>query len=122
MARNFAMVTGASSGIGFSLANELASRGYDVIVAAAGDRLASTVESLRVHGTEIIAVRADLATREGVDALWQQVEQTNRQLDIACLNAGVGVGGLFSETNLDEEINMIELELRGYSPILRSMS
>jgi len=58
-------------------------------------------------------VQADLATREGVDELWHRVESLRRPLEIACLNAGVGVGGLFEETDLEKEINMIELNCTG---------
>jgi short-subunit dehydrogenase len=58
-------------------------------------------------------VNADLATREGVGQLWAEVESLGRPIDIACINAGVGVGGLFSETDLDAELNMVELNCAG---------
>ena len=45
--------------------------------------------------------------------LWNQIKDIGRPIDIACLNAGVGVGGLFSETNLEEELNMIDLNCVG---------
>jgi NAD(P)-dependent dehydrogenase (short-subunit alcohol dehydrogenase family) len=44
----------------------------------------------------VIEVNVDLATREGVDQLWTQVRALGRPVDIACINAGVGVGGLFA--------------------------
>jgi short-subunit dehydrogenase len=113
MANGFALVTGASSGIGFELARELASRGYDVVVSSAGDRLYSAADELRSFGTQITEVQEDLATRQGVDALWKAVEADGRPLDVACLNAGVGVGGLFWETDLDAELNMVELNCAG---------
>lgn len=74
MANALALVTGASSGIGYELARELASRGYDVVIASAGERLQGAADDLRALGTEITEVRQDLATRRGVDALWQVVE------------------------------------------------
>ena len=113
MAEQLAIVTGASSGIGFSLAKELANRGYDLVVGSAGERLVSAVEDLKQLGTAVTEIRADLATRDGVDEFWRQVEALGRPVDVACLNVGVGVGGLFWETNLDEELNMVELNCTG---------
>ena len=113
MANQLALITGASSGIGFSLAKELAHRGYDIIVASAGGRLSSTADSLRSASVEVFEVQADLATPEGIESLWEQVTAAGRPLDIACINAGIGVGGLFAETDLDQELNMIELNCTG---------
>ena len=109
MAKQLAIVTGASSGIGYSLANELARRGYDLIVSSSGERLEPAVERLRAQGAEVTAVQADLATRDGVETLWSEIQATGRPVDVACINAGVGVGGLFSETDLDAEMNMVYL-------------
>lgn len=108
-----ALVTGASSGIGYSLAKELACRGYDLIICSAGERLSAAAEEFRSTGVSITEVRADLATREGVDELWNHTKSLSRPLDIACLNAGVGVGGLFHETSLDDELNMVYLNCAG---------
>jgi short-subunit dehydrogenase len=95
------------------LARELANRGYDVIVSSAGERLGSASESLRSSGREIIEIKADLATRDGIDSLWEQVTDLGRPLDVACINAGVGVGGRFDETDLDAELNMVQLNCTG---------
>jgi uncharacterized protein len=113
MSDKFSIITGASSGIGYELANELARRGYDLAVASAGDRLNSAAQAFRSKGIEVFPIQADLATSEGVDEFWQQIENFGRPVDVACLNAGVGVGGLFDETDLDEELNMIELNCTG---------
>jgi short-subunit dehydrogenase len=112
MATQLALVTGASSGIGFWLAKELAGRGYDLVICSAGDRLAGAAEEIRASGTNVTAINADLATSEGVDQLWAQAREAG-PLAIACLNAGVGVGGLFRDTDLDTELNMIRLNCLG---------
>src|SRR4051812_13838676 len=109
MANGLALVTGASSGIGYHLAAELAERGYDLVVCSSGERLEAAAEDFKTFRVSVTDVHADLATREGVDELWQRTKALARPLEIACLNAGVGVGGLFEETDLDKEINMIEL-------------
>jgi uncharacterized protein len=54
-------------------------------------------------------VFADLATRDGVEKLWNAVIGSGRPLDVACINAGIGVRGLFAETDLDTELKMVEL-------------
>jgi short-subunit dehydrogenase len=109
MSTGLAVVTGASSGIGFNLAKELAEQGYDLIVCSAGDRLEAAAAEFGAHGHKVTAINADLATEEGVDKLWEACESAGAPLDVACINAGVGVGGLFVETDLNEELNMISL-------------
>jgi len=113
MANELALITGASSGIGFELAREMASRRYDLIVAAEDERLNEAAIILRGSGRQVSTVRADLATREGVTELWKSAEALGRPIDVACINAGVGVGGLFWETALDAELNMVDLNCAG---------
>jgi short-subunit dehydrogenase len=113
MANKLALVTGASSGIGLSLAKELAGRGYDLVVCSAGGRLNKVGEELRASSAEVLEVQADLASREGVEDLWKKVTSLGRELDVACINAGVGVGGLFQDTDLGAELNMVELNCAG---------
>ena len=108
-----AVVTGASSGIGLSLAGDLARRGYDLVVCSAGERLSQASSELETFGIQVIEVQADLATREGIDSLWSRIQALGRPIDVACINAGVGVGGLFSETDLEEELNMVDLNCSG---------
>jgi short-subunit dehydrogenase len=113
MASQVALITGASSGIGLSLSKELASRGFDLIVCSAGNRLASAADELESLGVQVTVIQEDLATREGIDSLWTKVLASGRPISVACINAGVGVGGLFTETDLDEELNMVALNCAG---------
>jgi short-subunit dehydrogenase len=113
MTDKLALVTGASSGIGYWLAKDLARRGYDLVVCSAGERLDGAASDFNDLGVEVTEVSADLATRDGVDDLWRTVTDLGRPLDVACINAGIGVGGLFSETELATELKMMELNCVG---------
>jgi short-subunit dehydrogenase len=113
MSDKYALVTGASSGIGRALAHELANRGYDLIISSAGERLDGVTAELKQRGVQVVEAKADLATTDGVSGLWNEVESTGRKPDIACINAGIGVGGLFVETDLKTELSMISLNCAG---------
>jgi len=113
VANQLALITGASSGIGLSLAKELASRGYDLVICSAGPRLYEATTDFASLGVGVEEISADLATSQGIDQLWAEIQVLGRPLDVACLNAGVGVGGLFAETDLNEELNMINLNCTG---------
>jgi short-subunit dehydrogenase len=94
--RPLALVTGASSGIGLELARQFLEHGYDVILNAEDGELAAAEASLAGQGTEVRAVRADLSTADGVEALWAAVAGGGRPLDAVALNAGIGVNGDFT--------------------------
>jgi short-subunit dehydrogenase len=113
MADQIALITGASSGIGLSLSKELASRGFDLIICSAGNRLEPAADDLQHLGVQVTVIQEDLAMRDGIDALWSKTLALGRPIDVACINAGVGVGGLFVETDLDEELDMVALNCAG---------
>jgi short-subunit dehydrogenase len=113
MSDKFAVVTGASSGIGYWLAKELAERGYDLVICSAGERLDQASQDFTTIGVSVTAISADLSTRDGIDKLWNAVQSSGRTVDVACINAGIGVGGLFAETDLDIELQMVQLNCVG---------
>ena len=106
MGHMLAVVTGASSGIGYELAKDLARRGYDLVVVSAGERLAPAAEELRASGIQVSDVQVDLAKRDGPPTLWNQIVASERPVDVACISAGAGVGGSFLETSLEDELLM----------------
>ena len=110
MANQLAFVTGASSGIGYNLAKVLAERGYDLIITAESDRLDKAEADFRALGASVFAIKADARKRDEVDRVWRAVKGTGRPLDIACINAGIGEGGLFAtESSLEQELDIVKL-------------
>jgi uncharacterized protein len=107
--RPLALVTGASSGIGLELAKQFAEHGFDLIVAAEDVELDDAVEVLREFGGAVAPVSVDLTRRDHVERLVAAIRGAGRPLDAAALNAGVGVGGAFVETDLDAELALVEL-------------
>lgn len=113
--KQLALVTGASSGIGQELATQFAEHGYDLLLCAEDAGLESVAAELRATGADVRTVTADLATYDGVEQLWAAVTTAGRPVDAAALNAGVGLGGPFLETDLGREIAMIDLNVTGTS-------
>ena len=107
-----AVVTGASSGIGFELAKQFAKNGFDLLVVSNSEALARVAPDFEQLGAQVTTVQADLATSNGVDEVYEKISAAGRPVDAIALNAGVGVGGRFvTETDLDEELNLINLNV-----------
>src|SRR3546814_4162743 len=84
--QKFAIVTGASTGIGFELAHLAAQDGYDLLVVADEPLIHAAADDFRRHGVDVQAVESDLSTMEGVDRL---ITCTGgRRVDLLCANAG----------------------------------
>jgi uncharacterized protein len=112
-ARPLAVVTGASSGIGFELAKVLGEQGYDLIINAEDAELEQAQRELSGLGGEVVAVRADLARPEGVVELHERVQATGRPVAVLAANAGIGAGGDFArQTELDKELQLVDLNVR----------
>src|SRR5690349_10426425 len=87
--RALAIVTGASSGIGFELARQCAEHGFDLILAA-DEPLDEAVAACRQLGATVETVTADLATLPGVDSLTDRI--AGRPVEALLANAGHGLG------------------------------
>jgi short-subunit dehydrogenase len=109
----FAVVTGASSGIGYELAKQFAQNGFDLLITAEDAAIEEAATDLRRDGqNQVVAVRADLATYDGVEQVYAAVRATGRPVDAVALNAGRGIGGDFTrETDLTDELNVIDVNV-----------
>jgi len=106
-----AVVTGASSRIGLELAKVFAEHGYDVIMAAEDGGIESAADQVHSLGVIATPVQVDLATGIGVQRLYGRIQAMGRPVDAIAINAGVGVSGPFLETDLDAELNLINLNV-----------
>jgi short-subunit dehydrogenase len=124
--RPLALVTGASSGIGLELAKQFAGHDYDLVITAESSQLDAAAAELSATGVDVRPIRADLRDPAEVERLWRQVTDVGRPLDAAALNAGVGEGGPFLETELAQELEIVDLNVRSTvhlaKRVLRSMA
>jgi short-subunit dehydrogenase len=109
--RPLAVVTGASAGIGYELAKQCASNGFDLIVAADEAAIMTVTRDFEVLGAKIEAVEADLATMEGVDELLDAID--GRPVDALLANAGRGLGKGFLDQDFDDIRHVIDTNITG---------
>ena len=111
MANKFAIITGASTGIGFELATLATKDGYDILVVANEPLIDAAAQDFKQFGTEVSSVNADLSTVEGVDQLLAAAN--GRQIDLVCANAGHGLGHGFLDQNLADWRKVVDLNIVG---------
>jgi short-subunit dehydrogenase len=106
-----ALVTGPTAGIGHSFAQQLAARGYDlVLVARDEERLEKTAADLRAtHGVEVEVLSADLTDRADLARVEARVADAARPVDLLVNNAGFGLKGRFLDNSADAETAMLEV-------------
>ena len=120
MKKSYAVITGASSGIGMAFARQLAAEGYRlVLVARREDRLQELAQELQKKGTESIVISADLSQKEACYHLMQQIEKL--PVGILINDAGFGDCGSFLETDLSKEMEMIHVNIRAMHFLMKQM-
>jgi len=108
--RPLAVVTGASSGIGYELARICAENGHDLVIAA--DRpIEEAAAAFRNLGAAVVAIEVDLSTQEGVDRLVAAIG--GRPVAALLANAGHGLGGAFLTQGFDEYRHVIDTNITG---------
>ncbi|MFI5959951.1 SDR family NAD(P)-dependent oxidoreductase [Cryptosporangium sp. NPDC051539] len=109
--RPLAVVTGASSGIGYELARQFAKHHYDLVVAAEDEDITAAAGELRRDGGHTVeAVRADLATEAGVEQVYRVIPGP---VDALAMNAGRGACGDFSrDADLRDQLEIVDVNVR----------
>ena len=109
--RPLAIVTGASTGIGYELAKQCAENGFDLLVAADESRIQQAAQDFQALGAATEAVQADLATTEGVDQLLAALG--GRPVDALLANAGRGLGKGFLDQDFAAARSVVETNITG---------
>jgi len=110
-ARQLAIVTGASTGIGFELARVCAEKGFDLVIAADEPEIQKAASTVRALGASVDAVQADLSTLEGVDKLYAAVK--GRPVAALLANAGRGLGGAFLDQDVAAWRRVVDTNVTG---------
>ena len=111
--RPLAVVTGASSGIGYELAKLFAEDGYDLIIAADRPSLVEAEQALRAQGAEVTSVQGDLATEDGVRRLYDTIKTAGRPVDALAANAGEGLGHAFLDQPFEKLKHVVDTNITG---------
>jgi short-subunit dehydrogenase len=111
LSRPLAIVTGASSGIGYELARLCVDHGFDLVIAADRPAIHAAADDFRRLGAEVDAVEADLATLEGVDKLYAAAK--GRPVEALLANAGHGLGHGFLDQDFADARHVIDTNITG---------
>jgi len=109
--RPLAVVTGASSGIGYELARLCAEHGFDLVIAADQPSIVEAKQSLEMVGVDVRAVQTDLSSEEGVRELLDLIGDV--PVDVLCANAGHGLGHGFMDEDWKLARHVIDTNVTG---------
>lgn len=119
-----ALVTGGSSGIGLSLAEEFARRGYELILVAREEKQLKEAKTYlsQFSSGEISIISLDLTSPHASTQLQDWLSQNTKKLDILVNNAGIGTSGAFLESDIDQEIAMMRLNMEAVVRLTHRLS
>lgn len=118
--KHYALITGASSGLGTEFAKQLCEDGYSLILVARRlDRLEALKKELSSEGNDIQLITADLSITSSCEKVIEQLQDL--PIDIFINNAGFGDCGLFSETELSKDLQMIDVNVKAMHTLMKLM-
>ena len=111
--RPLALVTGASTGIGYELSKCCAQNGFDLVVVADEPKIMQAASEFRALGAMVEAVEADLASLEGVDRFYAAAKRLNRPVEALLANAGRGLGKAFLDQDFADIRHIVDTNVTG---------
>ena len=117
--KRYALITGASMGIGYELTKLFAEDGYNIIaVARTEDDLNRVAEECRTkYGVEVIVMPKDLFGENAATELYNEVKNKGIDVEILVNDAGQGVYGLFHETDIEAQMKIIHLNIVSFTKL-----
>ena len=111
--RKRVLITGASSGIGYEFSRIFAKNDYDLIlVARRGEQLQKIANEIRsTYNVAVKVITKDLSAINSAEEIYFEIIKDLGTIDVLVNNAGIQVYGPFSETNLEEELGLINVNL-----------
>lgn len=110
--KNYALITGATGGIGYELAKLFAKDNYNlVLVARSNEELESTSHDMAAYGVEVVTISKDLFNREEAFELCDEIKERGIEIDVLVNNAGQGVYGLFKDNEIARELDIVDLNI-----------
>jgi short-subunit dehydrogenase len=108
-----ALITGATQGIGYELAKQFAEHAYDLVIVSRNkeDLQRVSKELTREYGVQVWTIASDLSLQESPDKILSFLKSKKIGIEVLVNNAGFGLFGRFSETDLEKELNMIHLNV-----------
>lgn len=108
-----ALITGATTGIGYELAKVFAADGWKLVLVARNKKLlGERAAELQKLGSPIVTyIVKDLSLLEAPEELFEDVQKRGIKIDALVNNAGFGVRGAFAKTDLDDELDMVQLNV-----------
>jgi short-subunit dehydrogenase len=111
--KGLAVVTGASTGIGYELAKCAARDGYDLAIAADEPRIQEAALKLKEFGVKVEAMQVDLATPDGVRRFASAIGALDLPVDLLLANAGRGLGDGFLDQDIGEAQRVVDTNISG---------
>lgn len=110
--KKYALITGATSGIGYELAKLFAADKYNLVIVSRNQQeLDNKAAELKQHGIEVVTIAKDLFNRQEAFDLYDEVKAQGIQIDVLVNDAGQGLYGEFKDTDINRELQIIDLNI-----------
>ena len=119
--KGYALITGATSGIGLELARLFAKDNYNLIIVARDEaELATTKDALESTGVDVVTIAKDLFNPNGPFEVYDEVRSKGLEVTVLVNNAGQGMYGLFQDTEIRRELDIIQLNIASLIVLTKS--
>jgi short-subunit dehydrogenase len=119
--RKTALITGASSGIGYELSKVFAKNGYNLVLVSRNTEKLKTIsgEIQKQHDVQVKVISKDLGKSTAPQELYDEVTADGIHIDVLVNNAGIGTYGKFVETGTEQQMDLIQLNITSFTLLCR---